>query len=180
MANYRRQKALFGNMTLKEDVETGKKLIKAIAKKAEVHQEIQRLEEQIVDVKDKKKNTDRKITFASLPQQEQFTNAINVRKHFMDNIKMIAYRAETAMYHMIKHQLGPHHRMKAENYCSKFMLPMPTSFLIIQIKPLPLNCITLIYRKNDKAVAYLCEKLNETETEFPGTDLKIIYQLVSS
>jgi hypothetical protein len=26
----------------------------------------------------------------------------------------------------------------------------------------------------------LCEKLNETETEFPGTNLKIIYTMVST
>ena len=44
-----------------------------------------------------KKKVDRKITFASLPPEEKFSNVINVRKQFMDNIKMIAERAETAM-----------------------------------------------------------------------------------
>jgi len=53
------------------------------------------LEAQAITIKEKKKKVDRKITFAPLPQQEQSSNAINVRKHFMDNIKMIAYRAGT-------------------------------------------------------------------------------------
>ena len=97
-----KQKTLFANIALKEDTEKGKKLARSIAKKAAIHQEIKGLEAQIITIKEKKAKTDRKITFASLPQTEKFSNAINVRKHFMDNIKMIAYRAETGMYNMIK------------------------------------------------------------------------------
>ncbi len=79
--------------------------MRSITKKAAIHQEIKELEAQIITIKDKKMNVDRKITFASLPPTEKFSNAINVRKQFMDNIKMIAYRAETGMYNMIKNQL---------------------------------------------------------------------------
>ena len=74
---------------------TGKKLEKTIAKKASIYEEIKNLEQHIATVKDKRKDTDRKIRYASLPLREQFSNTIIVRKHFMDNIKMIAYRAET-------------------------------------------------------------------------------------
>ena len=175
-----KQKTLFGNITLKEESKKGKKLKKNIAKKAEIHQEIKNLEEQIATIKGKKKNTDRKITYASLPQQEQFSNAINVRKHFMDNIKMIAYRAETGMYNLIKNQLNPHHsdegrKLLQQIYTSDADIVPDYANKILTVKLHNLN-----YRKDDKVVQYLCEKLNETETEFPGTDLKIIYQLVSS
>jgi len=175
-----KQKTLFGNITLKEESKKGKKLKKNIAKKAEIHQEIKNLEEQIATIKGKKKNTDRKITYASLPQQEQFSNAINVRKHFMDNIKMIAYRAETGMYNLIKNQLNPHHsdegrKLLQQIYTSDADIVPDYANNILTVKLHNLN-----YRKDDKVVQYLCEKLNETETEFPGTDLKIIYQLVSS
>lgn len=175
-----RQKALFGNITLKEESEKGKKLKKSIAKKAEVHQEIKNLEEQIAVIKDKKKNTDRKITFASLPPQEQFSNAINVRKHFMDNIKMIAYRAETAMYNLIKNQLHPHHQDEGRKLLQQIYTSDADIVPDYTNKTLTVKLHNLNYRKDDKVVHYLCEKLNETETEFPGTDLKIIYQLVSS
>ncbi len=84
-----KQKILFTNTTLKTESEKGKKLTKAIAKKAEIHQEIEVLESEIKMIKNKKKNVDRKITFASLPPEEKFNNVINVRKQFMDNIKMI-------------------------------------------------------------------------------------------
>jgi hypothetical protein len=173
-----KQKTLFANMTLKEEPEKGKKLERSIAKKAEIHEEIKGLEAQIITIKDKKKNVDRKITFASLPQTEKFSNAINVRKHFMDNIKMIAYRAETGMYNMIKNRLShPDEGRKLLQliYTSDAdLIPDYTN------KTLTVKLHNLNYRRDDKVVQYLCEKLNETETEFPGTDLKIIYQLVTA
>ena len=173
-----KQKTLFANLTLKEEPEKGKKLERSIAKKAEIHEEIKGLEAQIITIKDKKKNVDRKITFASLPQMEKFSNAINVRKHFMDNIKMIAYRAETGMYNMIKNRLShPDEGRKLLQliYTSDAdLIPDYTN------KTLTVKLHNLNYRRDDKVVQYLCEKLNETETEFPGTDLKIIYQLVTA
>jgi hypothetical protein len=173
-----KQKTLFANMTLKEEPEKGKKLERSIAKKAELHQEIKSLEAQISTIKDKKKNVDRKITFASLPQTEKFSNAINVRKHFMDNIKMIAYRAETGMYNMIKNQLShPDEGRKLLQLIYSSDADLIPDYIN---KTLTVKLHNLNYRRDDKVVQYLCEKLNETETQFPGTDLTIIYQLVST
>lgn len=175
-----KQKTLFGNITLKEESKKGKKLKKNIAKKAEIYQEIKNLEEQIATVKGKKKDTDRKITYGSLLQQEQFSNAINVRKHFMDNIKMIAYRAETGMYNLIKNKMGHHHCDEGRKLLQQIYTSDADIAPDYTNKTLTVKLHNLNYRKDDKVVQYLCEKLNETETEFPGTDLKIIYQLVSS
>lgn len=173
-----KQKTLFANMALKEEPEKGKKLERSIAKKAEVHQEIKSLEAQIITIKDKRKNVDRKITFASLPQMEKFSNAINVRKHFMDNIKMIAYRAETGMYNMIKNQLS--HPDEGRKLLQLIYSSDADLIPDYKNKTLTVKLHNLNYRRDDKVVQYLCEKLNETETQFPGTDLTIIYQLVST
>jgi hypothetical protein len=173
-----KQKTLFANMTLKEEPEKGKKLERSIAKKAEIHQEIKSLDAQIITIKDKKKNVDRKITFASLPQTEKFSNAINVRKHFMDNIKMIAYRAETGMYNMIKNRLS--HPDEGRKLLQLIYTSDADLIPDYPNKTLTVKLHNLNYRRDDKVVEYLCEKLNETETEFPGTDLKIIYQLVTT
>jgi len=177
-AKLSRQKTLFTNTTLKEESEKGKKLERRIAKKAAIYQEIKDLEAQINTVKDKKLTVERKIPFASLPETEKFSNAINVRKQFMDNIKMIAYRAETAMYNMIKNQLShPDEGRKLlqmiYNSDADIIADYPNKTLTVKLH-------NLNYRKDDKVARYLCEKLNETEIEFPGTDLKIIYQMVSS
>ena len=172
-----KQKTLFANFTLKEPSEKGKKLERSIAKKSEIYQEIKGLEAQILTIKDKKSQVDRKVTFASLPQTEKFSNAINVRKQFMDNIKMIAYRGETAMYNIIKNQLS--HPDDGRKLLQLIYTSDADIIPDYSNKTLTVKLHNLNYRKDDKVVQYLCEHLNETETEFPGTDLKIIYQLVS-
>lgn len=173
-----KQKTLFANTTLKEESEKGKKLERRIAKKAAIYQEIKDLEARIITVKDKKLTVDRKITFASLPPTEKFSNAINVRKQFMDNIKMIAYRAETAMYNMIKNQLS--HPDEGRKLLQMVYASDADIIPDYPNKTLTVKLHNLNYRRDDKVIQYLCEKLNETEIEFPGTDLKIIYQMVSS
>ena len=173
-----RQKTLFANTTLKEETKKGKKLERSIAKKAEILQDIKGLEAEIIAIKDKKKQVDRKITFASLPETEKFSNAINIRKHFMDNIKMIAYRSETGMYNMIKNQLS--HPDEGRKLLQMVYNSDADIIADYQNKTLTVKLHNLNYWNYDKALKYLCEKLNETETDFPGTDLKIIYQLVSA
>ena len=173
-----KHKTQFANITLQSENEKGKKLERSIAKKAEMHQQIKEVEAQIVEIKDKKKGVDRKITFGSLPPTEKFTNAINVRKQFMDNIKMIAYRAETAMYNMIKNQLS--HPDEGRQLLQKIFTSDADILPDYLNKTLTVKLHNLNYKKDDKVVQYLCEKLNETGTQYPGTDLKIIYQLVSS
>jgi hypothetical protein len=175
-----KQKVLFANITLKMVNEKGKKLTKAITKKAEIHQEIEVLESKITEIKNKKKEVDRKITFASLPQEEKFSNVINVRKQFMDTIKMIAYRAETAMYNLIKRQLGQHHQDEGRKLLQQVYTSDADIIPDYSNKTLTVKLHNFNNKKEDKVVQYLCEKLNETETEYPGTDLRIIYKLVSS
>jgi hypothetical protein len=175
-----KQKILFANTTLKMVNEKGKKLTKAIAKKAGIYQEIEVLESKIKEIKDKKTGVARKITFASLPQEEKFSNVINVRKQFMDTIKMIAYRAETAMYHLIKSQLGYHHQDEGRKLLQQIYLSDADIIPDYSNKILTVKLHNFNSKKEDRVVQYLCEKLNETETEYPGTDLRIIYKLVSS
>lgn len=175
-----RQKAKFGSLTLKEDSLEGKKLEKAIARKAQVLEEIQILENKSALVKEKRKNTQRKISYAQLPPEEQFTDAINNRKYFLDHIKMIAYRAETSMYNLIKHQMNPHHADEGRKLLQQIYTSNADILPDYLQRTLTVKVHHLNYRRDDKVLQYLCDQLNETETEFPGTDLRLIYKLVSS
>jgi len=91
---------------------------------------------------------------------------------------MIAYRAETAMYNMIKNQLS--HPDEGRKLLQQIYASDADILPDYQNKTLTVKLHNLNNRKDDKVVQYLCEKLNETETEFPGTNLKVIYQLLSS
>jgi hypothetical protein len=47
-------------------------------------------------------------------------------------------------------------------------------------KTLTIRLHPLANNSSDQAVRHLCEELNRTETVFPGTELRLIYELVSS
>ena len=50
--------------------------------------------------------TERHITVDQLPEEQRFSRLSTQTKHFIDTIKMIAYRAETSMVHIIREQTG--------------------------------------------------------------------------
>lgn len=150
-----KQKTLFTNTTLKEQSEKGNKLARCIAKKAAIYQEMKDLEARIITIKDKRMTVDRKISFASLPPTEKFSNAINVRKQFMDNIKMIAYRAETGMYNMIKNQLS--HPDEGRKLLQMIYTSDADIIPDYPNKTLTVKLHNLNYRKDDKVAQYLCK-----------------------
>jgi hypothetical protein len=48
-----------------------------------------------------------------------------------------------------------------------------------QAKTLTVRLHPLANASSDEAVRHLCSEINATETSFPGTGLRIIYELVS-
>jgi len=170
-----RKNAAFAAISIKEQEE--KNIKKYIAKKSALLEEIEQLKSNLLALKATRKDTDRTITYAQLPDDKKFTSAINVRKHFMDTIKMIAYRSETAMANLIK----PH--MKHPDEARKLIRQLYQTDADIkpdyENKTLTVNLHRLNNQKDDKIIAQLCKELNETQTIFPGTDMVVIYQQVS-
>ena len=84
------------------------------------------------------------------------------------------------MYNQIKNQLNLHHQDEGRKLLQQIYTSDADIIPDYSNKTLTVKLRNLNYRKDDKVMKYLFEKLNETETEFPGTDLRIIYRLVSS
>ena len=173
-----RRKAEFATLTLKEQDIEDNKMKKYLVKKAGILEEIEQLYNKILIVKSQIKETERKITFAQLSENEKFTNAINVRKHFMDTIKIIAYRSETAMYNIIGKHMG--HPDEARQLIRQIYQSDADIKPDYENKKLMVYLHKLNHWKDDKVIEILCNELNETETNFPGTDLVINYKMVSS
>ena len=79
-----------------------KQMDKHIKKKAAIQQNIEELQKKKEDIIEKKKAAEKKITFNQLDENQKFDSSLNDKKFFMDTIKIIAYRAETAMANLIK------------------------------------------------------------------------------
>lgn len=173
--NYR--KAKFGSIELGEIPTDEKQAKKYLTKKADIISEIVELEEEANEIKLKKKQIPRKVQFSELPENEKFNNAFNQRKAFLNIIKMIAYRAETAMANLIKQNMS--HPDEARKLLQQVY---KSDADIVVDKANELLCVKIhrmSYWKDDKIIQQLCHDLNETKTKFPGTNLTISYKMVS-
>ena len=84
---------------------SGKEIERYAKKKSDMQLEIEDLEKQRASIIEKKKTVEKKILFKDLDENQKFTTTVNERKLFPDTIKIIAYRAETALCNIIKKQM---------------------------------------------------------------------------
>src|SRR5574341_708674 len=118
------------------------------------------------------------IAVQELPETERFTRLRTERKHFIDTIKMIAYRTETSMAATVREEMARSDDARAllrQIYSTEVDL-IPDS----EAKTLTVCLHHLAQSAHDEAARYLCEELTATETVFPGTDLRVVYKLGSS
>lgn len=169
--------AKFGALSLQGDivpanVETYER------KKATLQEQITHLQAEVERLKSERKATARHISVSQLPDDKRFTRLSTQSKHLIDTIKMVAYRAETSMAHVLRERMSRHDDARTllrEIYRTEAdLLPNYTDkTLTIRLHHLANHC-------SDAAVRHLCSELNSTETQFPGTDLRLVYEFVSS
>jgi hypothetical protein len=129
-------------------------------------------------LKKQRKAVKHPITIAELPKEERFKQLSTQSKHLIDTIKRVAYRAETAMAQMAREKL---HR--EEDARSLLSARYSTEADLLPDE----NALTLTVRVHHQAnhcadeviIRHLCMGLNRTETIFPGTNLRLVYELVS-
>ncbi len=101
-----RKVAEFGQITLELENKSVKnedaEIKKYVAEKSQLQEVIEFYQNDLLILKDRRKQTDKHITIAELPESEKYSSLTNEKKHIMDTIKMIAYRAETAMATIIQ------------------------------------------------------------------------------
>lgn len=171
-------KSKFATLTLKEESIEEKKMEKYLLKKLEMKNEIEQIENEIEEIKQQRKTIPRKIPYSKLPDNEKFDNVINQRKHFLDTIKLIAYRAETALANIIKEYMSHKDQTRLllkqiYKTDANLIVDQENQKLIVQIH-------RLAHWKDDAVLEKLCELLNETKTKFPDSNLILFYKLVST
>ncbi|RLD65469.1 MAG: hypothetical protein DRI95_08670 [Bacteroidetes bacterium] len=173
-----RIKAKFSTLVLTDTPIENKKLEKYLTQKEELKTEIEQSQTEIEKVKKQKKDVPYKIQFSELPENERFDKVINQRKHFLDTVKLIAYRAETALSNNIKQYMS--HDDESRLLLKQIYKTDANLKVDKQKKELVVEIHRLAHWKDDKILEKLCQKMNQTETIFPDTNLVIIYKLVSS
>lgn len=172
-----RKVAEFGAVNLQGDLEPHK-VETFERRKADLQESIAQLDKEIAVLKAERKATKKHIPFHDLPEEARFERLSTQSKHFIDTIKMIAYRAETAMAHVLREKMTRHddarHLLRAIYNTEIDLLPNTHN------KTLTVRLHPLANESADEAVRHLCTELNTTKTLFPGTDMRLIYESVSS
>lgn len=169
--------ARFGALSLEGEIDP-RKMEKYQQEKAELQTEMNHLREQVDALKARRKGVKRHVSLGQLPEQDRFERLRIYSKHLIDTIKMIAYRAETAMAHVLREKMSHHDEartlLRALYSTEADLVPDEAA------GTLTIRLHHLANRAADEAVRHLCADLNSTETVFPGTNLRLVYEMVSS
>lgn len=173
-AKHSRELAEFGSMHLDGDIEP-KEIEAYELKKANLLEGIQARELELAATKEQRKAIDRHIPISQLPEEERFKRLAIPRKHLIDTIKMVAYRAETAMANVL---LSSTIRTDERRTLLRSIYQTEADILPdYNSKTLTIKLHHLANHASDKSLQHLCEELNETKTLFPGTPLQLIYKV---
>lgn len=117
------------------------------------------------------------IQVKNMPQTYRYNKLKTESKLFMNTIRMIAYRAETAMTNL----LTPHYAKAAEEIRMLVKEIIKSDADMIpdyEAKTLSIRLHSLSTPRANLAAKELCTILNDTRTIYPATELRLIYETV--
>ena len=178
-ANTKLQKlrAKFGEITLDDEIREDK--VKSYQeKKSQLQEDIIISREELKELKAQRGQTRKRIKFSELEQEEKFKAVYNQRKHFIDTIKLITYRAETALANTIKKFMAKPAEARSL-LCQIFS--SDADFCIDKDKhTIEVTIHHLSTKRENVALQKLCSELNQTETVFPDTNLTLVLKTVTA
>lgn len=142
---------------------------------AERLQDIQRLKADTDQLRAQRHLTPRKVPIASLPEAERPRQLLPLAKMLTDTIKMIAYRAETALVGLLRPHLAKEEEARAmiRELCVSSADIEPNE----QEQTLTIRIHRMACPAHDKAIGALLLELNELSFHHPETGMRMIYTL---
>ena len=172
-----RKRAQFGTIMMDVVPKEDKILQRYELKKALVQEEMTCLNDDLCALKETRKGILKRIPMGQLKPEERFSKLVDDKKQIMDTVKMIAYRAETSMAEIIKPMMS--RKDDARSLLQKVFAAEADILPDEKEKTLTVALHNLTNDSSDKVIHELCKVLNESGTIYPGTNLKLIYKLVS-
>jgi hypothetical protein len=133
-------------------------------------------EKELTDLNSELKTTPSHLAWDELPATEKFQRLAPSRKQLVDTVKMIAYRAETALASIVRESLARTDDARSL-LCDLFrseadLLPdLEQQILRVQVHPMS-------NPRSNLAIAHLLKHLNAAEFTYPGTSLQLVYSIV--
>ena len=146
--------------------------------KGRLLEQLQQQEKKLAQLKAERKAAPRHLMLKELPQAERFSQLRTTKKHFVDTIKLIAYRAETALVALAREKLS--RSEDARSLIRQIFESAVDLFPNPQEKTLTVQLHRLTNPIHDGVLQHLCTELTATETVYPGTDLRLIFEPIRS
>jgi hypothetical protein len=153
----------------------GHKLADYERRKASLLEELQRVEAELDTLKAHRKQVPRHIAVSELPEQDRFQRLRVAGKHLVDTLKMIAYRAETTLVQIVRERMArtdDGRQLVASLFQTTADLHPDDSSGTLTVR-----LHHLANHAHDEIVRHLCAELNANATVFPGTNLRLIFEV---
>ena len=138
-------------------------------------QQINDVEQQIEKLLQERSGIPYKIKVSQMPPESRYSKLEQESKHLQNILKMICYRAETALVNL----LTPHYarsrdeiRALAKSIIMKHIDLNPD----YQNNVLEVTLYPLANKRSNDAVGNIIDALNKTQTKYPGTELILFYK----
>lgn len=175
-AKLRPRLARFGAMNLTTPIDP-EAVASFLKKKGALQQELQELQTQLQERKAERAAVEHHLPLGQVPEAERFDRLSSGSKDLVDTIKLVAYRAETAMAHLLREVLpkgraGEERRLLQSLYASEAdLIPDPTAGTLTVRIHHPANAML------GRVAEELCVEMTATQTVFPTTALRLVYEL---
>jgi len=171
-----RRHAEFAAHTLHPETDTDLAAVqKWQARKSELMETIEHLEHDLAEVKQQRTTTTHHLEWDELPTEDKFERLAPSRKRLLDTVKLIAYRAETALTQIVRGTLS---REDDARSLVRELFRSPADLAPdLESGELRIGMHSLSNPRSNRAIGQLLEELNASELTYPGTKLKLVYSL---
>ena len=174
-----RRHAEFAAHTLHPEADTDAEAVrKWEARKSELMETIEELEHDLAEVKQERTATPHHLEWDELPTEDKFERLAPSRKRLLDTVKLIAYRAETALTQIVRATLS--REDDARSLVRELFRSAADLTPDLESGELRIGLHSLSNPRSNRAIAQLIGELNACELTYPGTPLKLVYTLHGS
>jgi transposase len=145
--------------------------------KADLQEQIEQWENELSVLTERKLSTSKHLAWDDLPEGDKFERLAPSRKRLTDTVKLVAYRAETALAMIVREKLS--HTGEARSLIRDLLRSDADLSPDEAVGVLHVRVHTLANQRSNRAIQHLLDNLNAAEFTYPGTNLRLVYTLSS-
>lgn len=176
-AKLTQRQARFAALTMHPEAEEPE-LLKWQQQMASLREEIEHLERETAGLKERMASTPKHLAWDELPAKDKFERLAPSRKQLTDTVKLLAYRAETALARIVQDEMSNPEDARSlvrDLFRSDADLCPDEAAGVLTVR-----LHTLANPRSNRAVQHLLDELNAAEMTYPGTTLRLVYTLSSA